>query len=475
MTKTIVRGPAAATENAGNTFAYIYYKACLFPIIVQWLEKNLDLETGDMRMNRSIVCKLQKAMNALKLEPAYARARDVMCETSNVKSIIKVIWFMAMAKRRIGLTMCPMMASSKFVEDRFMEVCRCQYDYMMVYKGFNAIGRSIDLREQPTFTHMTEIEVEDKSDIKSYYVYNPMTATLVWSAMKAMPATAKGNLEARGAKRSAPFWAFLLSMIHLFYSIKTMMTMDKASKRVDKDSGPRRTLLRMLMTFLALSISLTFPNRCIEYATFSWFDIKERVVIDGTYYDIPLIVRCMLSPEERKHMPEIKYYYMMHYCGKMLRKYASKLMHVIPGFASLVSLPVVFEFVARIMLCLVPHLIIHNINNPQAMMMFEVPNVKLSDATNVPIRILNTSTFGIWLKKFAVPFGAVKDSWIMPYTSRVSFARLITAFQLLVVRNPVSRLVCDLMRVLFGHTPDSTVIEDTYATHGEVVQIYPNF
>lgn len=471
----VQRGPHHHVSDVGKTFAYVYYKANLFQQAVDWLALDKHFKQKKIRISRLVVNRIKVSMLKLKLETADAEARGIMCKDTNIRAIVRVVWFMMMARKSTSETiMCPLQATTAFVHDRYKQVCKSRYDYIMVYKGFNAIGRCIDLSKQPTCIGRCTLTVNGKSDERSYYIYNPMTTNLIKQALLDMPVLEKENREKRGEKRGAPIAAYVANMVHIYDSIKTFMldrsTPALANRRVDVDSQDRHILQRRLMTFLATCISMTFPNRCVEYTTFSWFDLRERVWSDGVYCDVPLILRCMLSPDARSTLPPVQYYYMDHYCGKTAKEYVTKLMHALPQFASLISLPEVFEFVARITLSLTPHMIFKPRNNPLALMIYQVPN-SLSSDTDTAAKFLTTSSFGVWLTdRWCLPKGAVHKTWIMPYSSRVTFARTIVKLGLLRPDSPEAVRLA--MRILFGHTPSSRTIENVYARQCNLVQAH---
>lgn len=466
------RGPDGDVASVGNRYAFIFYKAHLLEAISSWLLDNMD-ECGLMRMDVQIVTELQDAMNALTLEEAFSKVRAEMCDPCTVRAMIKAVWFMARLRKEGETIGNPMLVVQELVDEKYAGICVNRYDFMMVYRGFNAMGRRIDRTKQPGFDTYVNLPIDCPSDVKTYLIYNPMTIKHIKKAMKEVTGKFKANNEKKGDKRGASLGAHVVSMIHRYETIKRFMLNDakkKAGRLVSMDSQDRKILQRMLMTYLAMCISLTYPNRCVEYCCFSWLDLKEVVCIDGKYYDVPLINRCMLSTEDRAKLSPVKFYYMAHYCGKTKRVHTIKTMHALPGFASLISLPMVFEFVVRLMLEISPHLILKPMNNPQALMIFQVKQ-KLTNETDDPVEFLSTSVFGTWLTNtWSVPPGAVPNSWIMPYTSRVTFARVLVNLDLLDPKTPEHiRLT---LRHLFGHTDNSDTIEEVYARQLSMTQAF---
>lgn len=165
---------------------YLFLKADLRTTIITWLTANVNMVGGQVHMTTSFINRMKKKLLALDLGPQsnLIAARAHMC--SEMKAIVKAVWFMHMAEHGHVDARCPSMASISFVEAHVSRVCRNKYDFMMVYKGFQAIGRSIDLKHQPSFTHSSIIEID--GDQREYYMYNPMTSLPVLLLFKAIQA-----------------------------------------------------------------------------------------------------------------------------------------------------------------------------------------------------------------------------------------------------------------------------------------------
>lgn len=460
-------------KDDGDEAAYIYHKSETFATIKKWLleEGNLDTETGAMSQMRGtgIVKTVIQGMKALKFEKnknSHKFVRNEMVQAANVRAIIMLVWFAVMAcekgQKGQGI-MDPLFMTQKYVKSSYSLVCKIQNHYGMVILGFSVIGRAIErtVQSDDVFGNFM-----NGGEERQYPAYNPMTTKEILEAYAKCPATLKLNGEGKGEKRGASYGSQVVAAHHRYKCVENMMTNKHRLKNAREDSQAHRTICRNLMTMLVMCIASTHPFRGIELCSFSWMDINERVYYpDGSFVDIPLLVRCLL-PSHIK-LPPVKYYYISHYCskGKALDAHEQKMMHAVPEFASLMSLPVVFEFVTRIILDIAPHMILSPIKNPLGLMIYKV---KQSLKKGMHAEFLPTGTLGTWLKMHAsIPEGAIANAWIMPYSCRITFARLIKSMGFLTQCDDDIR--AELYR-MFGHVFGSMVILDDYGCQTNTTQ-----
>lgn len=471
--------------------AYIFYEAKVADACYHWFDlpsdnghSNLDMETGDMSDMKKdgIVKTIRDLLMALKnLNYPQKRARDHVSDKT-IRNMIRVCWFCFYARNTDNPPENPLFVSQSFVDNKVMKLFTNRNHFGMVSLGFDAIGRMIDKSKQQCDPETHNLMAHDgERQVLMFQVFNPMTSVPNLQEKSNCALTLKANNEFAGYKRSASELAHVATMSHREECIRELMVKDHrnvACGGTPKKKGQPPTrgkshhiLLRMCMCQLGAVIQMHNPFRCIEVCSWSWIDIEETIEILNPetnkyeFVQIPLLIRCMFPADVE--LPPAKMITINSYKGKTKKEHSRIVNHVFPDGLSLIDVSRVFQFVARIILDIAPEILLCPIANPMCLMIFQIP-VTIADLTKAAF--LSTSTFGEWMNKnrWSLPDGADPKRWLMPYTSRVTIARLIKKLQL-VDDTVANQKVRAWFLAWFAHAKGSQTICKVYAIQCDMV------
>lgn len=161
-----------------NCYHVLYAKSDMFTLCVEWLSNahNLDIHTGEMSHN------VQLLLEDIRLSLYHIRgnitskmndARLEIGTGTNLRSILKVVWFMYMVRVRARTDLIdPLHVTQQFVDDHVGLVCMNSEDFSQVTTGFNLIGRSMSTL------------IERSQPAQQFPRYNPMLSQKVKEARK---------------------------------------------------------------------------------------------------------------------------------------------------------------------------------------------------------------------------------------------------------------------------------------------------
>lgn len=450
--------PKIRTPDECIPYAQVYLAADL----TSFIRSELGSEKKPC-IKRGVCDRIHARLMSLKgLSDLEAAARDEMCcSESNMKSLVKAVWYASSIDPKAD----PLLLPCEKIPNNVRRILVTQTDFNMTSRGFELMGRLMRQRTQPYCKDTATANIYHNSNLVIIQTFNPLSSVSIKSLKDACVKPVKANGDKKGEKRGAALASQRMTMHVLYiFIMRTLLTL--GDRDLDEKCLESRQILRAAMTMIALAIQMVAPHRGVEVCSFSWMDLKEFLAIRRTPQDnyvvhqVPFLVRCMMGDQHQ--LPGSSVYMLYHYCAKLRSQFASSLQHTLPIEASLLSLPFIFTFATKIILHIEPKALLMPKCNPMTLMLFKVPTNAMVIQKAV---MLPTDTLDGWMNNHLPP-GAIKDSWLTTYSSRVAIARLVVHFGFL---DSPNRVIVQFFKHLFGHSEFSNQII-AYALHRKLTR-----
>lgn len=439
-------------------YAQVYFKAEL----TEFIRSEIGTEKKPV-IKRGVCVRIKARLMSLDhLSDLEMSARDEMCcSEHNMKCLVKAVWYASTINNKAD----PLLIPCDKVPHNVLSILVTKTDFDMVGRGFELMGRLLRLKTQPYTKQTSTVGVERNSGVVFIQTFNPLSSITFRRMKDACVQTLKANGDKKGEKRGGSLAAQRMTM-HALYAFIMCTLYGLGNRDLDEKCLESRQILRAAMTMIALAIQMVAPHRGVEVCSFSWMDLKEFLAIrkspgeNYVVHEVPFLVRCMMG--DRHQLPGSSVYMLYHYCAKMLARFANSLQHTLPVEASLMSLPFIFTFATKIILHIEPRALLMPKCNPMTLMVFKVPtnSMEIRNAVMLP-----TDTLDGWMNNHLPP-GAIKDSWLTTYSSRVAIARLVVRFGFL---DSPNKAIVQFFKHLFGHSEFSDQII-AYALHRKLTR-----